>query len=54
MTSVRTNAGVPKAKIFEVMEEINSVVLKAPVRIGDIAVKDICGTGADLLVTRNC
>lgn len=54
VTSVRTNAGVPKAKIFEVMEEINSVVLKAPVRIGDIAVKDICGTGADLLVTRNC
>ena len=53
VTSVRTNAGVPKAKIFEVMKEINSIVLKAPVKIGDIAKKDICGTGADLLVTRN-
>lgn len=53
VTSVRTDGTVPKAKIFEVMNEINSITLKSPVRIGDIAKKDICGTGVDLVVTRD-
>ena len=53
VTSVRTNGTVPKAKIFEVMDEINSITLKSPVKIGDIAKKDICGTGVDLVVTRD-
>ena len=35
------------------MKEINGITLKSPVRIGDIAKKDICSTGVDLVVTRN-
>lgn len=53
VTSVRTNAGIPKDKIFDVMKEINSVTLKSPVKIGDIAIKNILNTGVDVVVTRN-
>jgi len=53
VTSVRTNASIPKEKIFDCMKEINSVTLKAPVKIGDIAIKNVCDTGVDVIVTRN-
>ena len=30
-----------------------AVAVKAPVAIGDVILKDICGTGADVVATRN-
>ncbi len=33
------------------MKEINKASLPAPVHIGDIAVKNILGTGADIIAT---
>lgn len=53
VTSVRTKGRIPKDKIFECMKEINEIKLKSPVHIGDIAKKDICGTGVDLVVTKD-
>lgn len=50
---VRTNGSIPKAKIFESMEEINRVRLQAPVRVGDVVIKDIAGTGVELIATRS-
>ena len=35
------------------MEEINKVTLVAPVKIGDIAIKNVCETGVDVIITRN-
>ncbi len=45
---------VPKGKMLECMKVINAVVMKAPVKIGDIVVKDILGTGVDIVATNIC
>jgi len=50
---VKTDAPIPKRLIFDAMKTLNPVELKAPARIGDIVVKDVCGTGANFVVTRN-
>lgn len=51
--SVKTASPVPKDKIFMVMEAINKVTLKAPVKIGDVAIKNVLGLNIDVLVTKN-
>jgi len=50
---VKTKAPVSKKKIFDVMAVINKTSVKVPVHIGDVLVKDIAGTGADLVATRD-
>ncbi len=52
-TSVKTNAQIPKELVFAAMKELDNVALKTPVKIGDIAIKNVCGTGVDFVVTRN-
>ena len=51
--SVKTNAGIPKASIFEAMETLKPVRVKAPVHIGDVIVKNVCDTGVDWIATKN-
>ena len=53
VVSVRTRTDIPTEKIFAVMEEIGRASAKAPVKIGDVVVADIAGTGVDLIVTKN-
>ncbi len=50
---VRTNGSIPKGKIMMAMEEINKVCLTAPVRVGDVVIADILGTGVDVIATRD-
>ncbi|MDD3795115.1 MAG: DUF1667 domain-containing protein [Lachnospiraceae bacterium] len=50
--SVKTTAGVPKGCIPQCMKEIHACTVKAPVRIGDILIKNIAGTSADVAATR--
>lgn len=50
---VRTAAPIPKEKIFAALYAIKKTILTAPVRIGDVAVADVCGTGVDVIVTRD-
>lgn len=49
--SVKTAGGVPKGKIFDVMEEIHSTRVAPPVKIGDILIKNVANTGVDLVAT---
>lgn len=49
---VRTERAIEKAKMFEVMNALNSVSLKAPVANGSIALENACGTGVNVIVTR--
>ena len=51
--SVKTKANIPKDKITDVMKEIDAAVVHAPVRIGDVIVENVCGTGVDVVATRN-
>jgi len=50
---VKTKAPIPKELNFKAMEVLNSIELQAPISMGDIIVKDILGTGVDVVATRN-
>lgn len=50
--SVKTESDIPKNKIYECMEEINKVVVKAPIYIGDIILTNVCDTGVDIIATK--
>ncbi|MGI6107208.1 MAG: DUF1667 domain-containing protein [Lachnospiraceae bacterium] len=51
--SVKTAADVPKGKIFDVMRDINKVIVQAPVKIGDVVLENAGGTGVAVIATRN-
>jgi len=51
--SVKTKSNIPKDKITDVMKEIDAAIVQAPVRIGDVIVENVCGTGVDVVATRN-
>ena len=44
MVSIKTEKPVPKDKIFEVMRLIRAKSVCAPVKIGDVIIKDAFGT----------
>ncbi len=50
---VKTAGGVPKAKIFEVTAAIKQLRLAKPVRMGDVLIPDVCGTGVDVVATKS-
>ena len=47
----KTASDIPKDKIAEVMREINAAVAEAPVVIGETLIKDVAGTGVDVIAT---
>ena len=50
---VKTKNPIPKELIFKVMEEIEKTSVTAPIRIGDVVIKDVLGTGVDIVATKN-
>ena len=50
---VKTKEPIPKELIFKVMDEIYKVSVKAPIKIGDVVIKDILGTGVDIVACKN-
>lgn len=53
LASVRTDAPISLKDIFQVMEEIKAIKLKAPVRIGDVVIKNVAGLPCNIIATRN-
>ncbi len=65
-TTVRVEGGIhgvvpcksagplPKEKIFECMEAVNAARVNAPVKLGDVLVADVCGTGVNIVATNHC
>ncbi|MDB6469657.1 DUF1667 domain-containing protein [Blautia wexlerae] len=53
VVSVKTASDIPKGKIRECAAALKSVQVQAPVKIGDVIVKNICETGVNLIATRN-
>ena len=51
--AVKTKEDIPKGKIFECVKALKSVEVPAPVHIGDVLVKDVAGTGVDIVATKN-
>ena len=44
MVAVKTDTTIPKEKMLEAMQMINGTVVKTPVRIGDILVRNVFGS----------
>ena len=53
IVSVKTENTIPKEMMFEVMAEINRACPDGKVKIGDIIVKNVCGTGVNVVATSN-
>ena len=50
MVSVKTLHPVAKAKMMDVMTALRSIQIEAPVQLGDVILKDVCGS--DIVVTK--
>lgn len=50
---VKTNGAVPKGRMFDAMRLLDGVVLKAPIRAGDVVIADLFGTGIDFVACKN-
>ncbi len=50
----KSAGSLPKDKIFECMDIINKAEAKAPVKLGDILVENILGTGINIVATNHC
>ncbi|MDR1127544.1 MAG: FAD-dependent oxidoreductase [Treponema sp.] len=50
---VKTDKTIPKGKIFEAMKLLDELEVKSPVKLGDVVVPNICGTGVNFISTRD-
>ena len=50
---VKTKVAVPKAKIDEVLFALHQTTVQLPVKIGDVIIPDVAGTGVDVVATAN-
>ena len=53
MVSVKTASDIPKGKIFDCVKALKDVEVKAPVKIGDVIVENVAGTGVNIIATKN-
>lgn len=49
---VKTNGSIPKGLIFDVMDALDKITITAPVKVGDIIIKDVLGTGIDIVSSK--
>ena len=50
--SVKTSTPIGKEKIFECLAEIRRTKAQLPVHIGDILIRNVCGTDTDIVATK--
>lgn len=50
---VKTSEAIAKELIFKAMEELNKIEVKAPIKIGDVIIENIAGSGVNLVATKN-
>ena len=50
---VKTENPIPKNMIFDVMKEINSSEATLPVKVGDVLIENILGTGVDIIAAKS-
>lgn len=53
VVSIKTDRTIPKELMFDCMKEIDRQTVTLPVRIGDVVISDLLGTGANVVVTSN-
>lgn len=50
---VKTDGTVPKELMMECMKEINKAIAEPNAILGDVIIKDLLGTGVNVIATRN-
>lgn len=53
MAPVKSKKPLPKKLLLQCVQEINKYTVKAPLKVGDVIVSDILGTGIDIIATGN-
>lgn len=53
VVSVKTREDIPKEKIFDCIKALQEIEVAAPVNIGDVILRDVAGTGVDVVATKN-
>jgi CxxC motif-containing protein len=51
--SVKSEHPVPKTSLFDCMREIRKVSVTSPVKMGDIIIENVAGTGINIVATHN-
>lgn len=54
LVPVKSAQPVPKAMMKECAEALSKISVAAPVKIGDVVMKNILETGVDIIATNNC
>ena len=52
LVSVKSSKPVPKDKLFTVLKGIKKAEVKAPVKLGQIIIKNVAKTGIDIVATK--
>ena len=50
---VKTKTAIPKDRIDATLFAMHQATVQLPVRIGDVIIKDVAGTGVDVVATAN-
>ncbi len=50
---VKTQSDIPKRKIADCMRALKGMEAEAPIKIGDIILRDVAGTGVDIVATKS-
>ena len=50
---IKTSTEIPKNMIFDIMRELNKLEVSSPIKVGDVVLKNILNTGADIIATRD-
>ena len=53
VVSVKTKEAIDKNLIFDVLNELKNIEVKAPIKIGDVIIKNVLNTGVDIVATSN-
>jgi len=48
---VRVSAEIPKEKIFDVIRELNKIIITEPVACGGTVIENVLGLGVDIIAT---
>ncbi|MBR2765273.1 MAG: DUF1667 domain-containing protein [Blautia sp.] len=53
MVPLKTASDIPKDKIMDVIRDLRGVSVPCPVRIGDVLIRNVAGTGVDMIAAKN-
>lgn len=53
VVSVKTASDIPKSRIFACIYALKNVEIPAPVSTGQVVLRNVAGTGVDVVATRN-